>query len=118
MTFFNPLLRPILFAVMTSRTRHAIGTFLRVLPSLAAWAGLLVLLVLLYALLGVLCFGPGAPLVADDGHYFATLGRALLSLVVCLTTANFPDVMLHSYARSRASFVFFASFLLLSLIHI
>jgi len=86
-----------------------------VLPSLAAWAGLLLLLLALYALLGVLCFGPPEPLLADDDVYFRTVPRALLSLVVCLTTANFPDVMLHAYKGSRASFLFFASFLLIGL---
>lgn len=113
MTFFNPLLRPLLFVAMSSRTRRALATFGRVLPSLADWSGLLILLVVFYALLGVLLFGPPDALLGDDGAYFRTVPRALMSLVVLITTANFPDVMLAAYSQSRATFLFFCTFLLI-----
>ena len=113
LTFFNPLLRPLLFAAMSVRTRRALATFFRVLPSLGDWSALLLLLLAFYALLGVCIFGPPDPLLGDDGVYFHTLPRALLSLVVLITTANFPDVMLSAYSASRASVIFFATFLLM-----
>ena len=50
---------------------------------------------------------PGALYVSASPT--AAEARALLSLVVCLTTANFPDVMLHGYKGSRLSFLFFAT---------
>ena len=118
LTFFNPIVRPLLFVAMGRRTRRAVFTFLRVLPDLANWAAMLVVLLLFYALLGVMLFGPPEPLLADDGDYFASLPAALLSLVVLITTANFPDVMLKAYSQSHTrslTFVFFASFLLLGL---
>ena len=110
LTFFNPLLRPLLFIAMSSRARRAVFTFLRVLPDLAKWAAMLLLLLGFYALLGVVLFGPPQPLLGADADYFSSVPRALLSLVVLITTANFPDVMLRAYTASRESILFFASF--------
>ena len=66
---------------------------------------------------GVLLFAPefASDTTADDGAYFASLPRALNSLLVLLTTANFPDVMLAIYAKRRASCLFFVAFVLLGL---
>ena len=60
---------------------------------------------------------PPEPLLADDGGALIA-AAALLSLVVLITTANFPDVMLKAYSQShpQLTFVFFASFLLLGLL--
>ena len=38
------------------------------------------------------------------------MGDALWSLVVLLTTANFPDVMMPAYTASRLAVVYFATF--------
>ena len=68
--------------------------------------------------LGVLCFGQTSPLLAPDDKYFTSIQQALISLVVCLTTANFPDVMLPAYNVTGArigTFSFFSSFLLIGL---
>ena len=43
---------------------------------------------------------------------FLTLGESIWRLFICLTTANFPDVMLPEYNANRASVLFFAAFLL------
>ena len=122
LTFFNPIIRPLVFISMSRRARRAVVTFARVLPDLFNWAAMLVLLLVFYALLGVMLFGPPDPLlgtdaeraadVGSDGDYFSSLPKAMLSLVVLITTANFPDVMLPAYQTSRATFLFFASFLL------
>ena len=39
-----------------------------------------------------------------------TMEEALWSLLVLLTTANYPDVMMPAYAASRAAVAFFATF--------
>ena len=43
--------------------------------------------------------------------YFTSFYQTFVSLYVLLTTANFPDVMMPSYAKSRWSSVFFIIFL-------
>lgn len=47
--------------------------------------------------------------------YMATIGDAAFNLLVLLTTANFPDVMLPSYKVSRWYAIFFVSFLIFGL---
>ena len=47
--------------------------------------------------------------------YFQTFTKSFVSLFVLLTTANFPDVMMPSYYRSRSSSIFFIAFLVVSL---
>ena len=69
LTFFNPVLRPLLFVAMSRRARRVVGTFFRVLPDLAPWAAMLLLLLFFYALLGVLLFGPPDPLLGLDDPY-------------------------------------------------
>ena len=47
--------------------------------------------------------------------YFSTIGDSIFNLLVLLTTANFPDVMLPAYKVSRWYSVFFISFLIFGL---
>ena len=42
--------------------------------------------------------------------FFASFGTAYTQLFVLITTSNFPDIMLPSYARSRWNFLFFLVF--------
>ncbi|XP_076256245.1 two pore calcium channel protein 1-like isoform X5 [Rhynchophorus ferrugineus] len=46
-----------------------------------------------------------------ENVYFRTLSDSFVSMFVLLTTANFPDVMMPSYAVSRWSAVFFISYI-------
>jgi len=116
LTFFNPMLRPMIFVAMSGRVRRAFGSFFRLIPLVAEW-GLMVLLLLgFYAVTGVLIMGRNRPLLgANQEGAFDTIPDALLSLTVLLTTANFPDVMLPAYDQSRAVAIFFVSFLLICL---
>jgi len=50
-----------------------------------------------------------------DDPYFKTFTKSFISLFVLVTTANFPDVMMPSYYKSRYSSLFFISFLVISL---
>uniref|UniRef100_A0A8C6Z5M0 Two pore segment channel 1 n=1 Tax=Nothoprocta perdicaria TaxID=30464 RepID=A0A8C6Z5M0_NOTPE len=48
-------------------------------------------------------------------QYFSTLENSLVNLFVLLTTSNFPDVMMPSYARNPWSCVFFIVYLSIEL---
>ena len=54
--------------------------------------------------------------VFQEGHegnvHFSNFSNSLWSLLVLLSTANFPDVMLDSFNHARSSVIFFVSFLI------
>ncbi|CAG9862413.1 unnamed protein product [Phyllotreta striolata] len=101
-------LRPI-FLVDTRAcggVRRYIRQILQSLPPILDMLGLLMFFVCSYALLGYFLF---------SGHetnlYFKTLGDSFVSMFVLLTTANFPDVMMPSYAITKWSAAFFISYI-------
>lgn len=115
LAFLNPLLRPLLFLSLFERTRSVVGQIASVVPAVAGWALLILLLLLFFALCGVLLFGGTDPLLAEGGSDFDDLGSALLCLFVLLTTSNYPDVMLPAYGGARVSCLFFVAFIVLGL---
>ena len=48
-------------------------------------------------------------------EYFSTLSESFFSMFVCLTTSNYPDIMLESYDRSRLFALFFIIYLIIGL---
>uniref|UniRef100_H3HDM2 Uncharacterized protein n=1 Tax=Phytophthora ramorum TaxID=164328 RepID=H3HDM2_PHYRM len=52
-------------------------------------------------------------LCAEAGTYFKSFEDASLSLIILLTTANFPDVMMPIYSQARVYSLFFISFLMI-----
>ena len=108
--FLNPMLRPLLFVAMSRSVRRSFGSFLLVLPAVSDALLLVLLLLGFFAATGVLLFsaeGAGSP--------FESVPRALLNLLVLLTAANFPDVMLPAYQENRLAALFFVAFLILGL---
>ncbi|CAI5797687.1 pore calcium channel 1 isoform X2 [Podarcis lilfordi] len=71
---------------------------------------LLLFFMVIFAILGFYLFSPN-----KSDPYFSTLENSLVNLFVLLTTANFPDVMMPSYARSSWSCVFFIVYLSIEL---
>lgn len=90
---------------------------------------LLLFFVLTFAFMGFYVFGASftesgvaAPIklndtrtIPDDDAYFGNFETSFISMFVLLTTANFPDVMLPSYAESAWSPLFFISYLIIVL---
>jgi len=82
-----------------------------IIPKFLKTMFMVFLLLLLYAFFGVVVFGN-----EEEGiEYFPNLGEGMWSLMILLTTANFPDVMMPAYSRHRVASLFFVSFLLLGL---
>ncbi|XP_076256242.1 two pore calcium channel protein 1-like isoform X2 [Rhynchophorus ferrugineus] len=100
-------LRPI-FLVDTRAcggVRRYIRQILQSLPPIFDMLILLMFFVCSYAVLGYFLFS------THENVYFRTLSDSFVSMFVLLTTANFPDVMMPSYAVSRWSAVFFISYI-------
>lgn len=101
-------LRPI-FLVDTracGAVRRYIRQILQSLPPILDMLVLLMFFVCSYALLGYFLFGGH-----EKNLYFNTLSDSFVSMFVLLTTANFPDVMMPSYAITKWSAVFFISYI-------
>lgn len=81
----------------------------RSIPRFGGVFFVLVLYVLIYGWAAVLLFRRAEEGVSD----FDTLAEAIWTLLITLTTANFPDVMMPFYARSRLVVLFFAPYLLI-----
>ena len=81
----------------------------RSIPRFGGVFFVLVLYVLTYGWAAVLLFRRAEEGVSD----FDTLAEAIWTLLITLTTANFPDVMMPFYTRSRLVVLFFGPYLLL-----
>ena len=105
-----PFLRVALLVLHNTSLRGHLRVVWAVLPRFFASIPLLVIYVTLYAWLTLFLFDEEA-----RRQYFPTLPAGMWSLFVCLTTANFPDVMMAVYDRSRPAALFFCVYLLLGL---
>ncbi|KAJ2940242.1 hypothetical protein O0L34_g11811 [Tuta absoluta] len=102
-------LRPI-FLVDTRHcggVRRFIRQILQSLPPIVDMLGLLMFFVVTYSLLGYYLFSEHI----DNGH-FKTISDSFVSMFVLLTTANFPDVMMPSYAKSKWYALFFIMYII------
>ncbi|XP_026313450.1 two pore calcium channel protein 1-like isoform X2 [Hyposmocoma kahamanoa] len=102
-------LRPI-FLVDTRHcggVRRFIRQILQSLPPIVDMLGLLMFFVVTYSLLGYYLFSEHI----DNGH-FKTISDSFVSMFVLLTTANFPDVMMPSYAKSKWYALFFILYII------
>nr|XP_032527043.1 two pore calcium channel protein 1-like isoform X2 [Danaus plexippus plexippus] len=102
-------LRPI-FLVDTRHcggVRRFIRQILQSLPPIIDMLGLLMFFVATYSLLGFYLFSEHV----DNGH-FQTISDSFVSMFVLLTTANFPDVMMPSYAKSKWYALFFILYII------
>ncbi|KRT86811.1 ion channel, partial [Oryctes borbonicus] len=101
-------LRPI-FLIDTKacgNVRRFIRQILQSLPPILDMLGLLMFFVCSYALLGYFLFSEN-----HTNLYFKTLPDSFVSMFVLLTTANFPDVMMPSYATSKFNAIFYISYI-------
>ncbi|CAE7869953.1 TPC1 [Symbiodinium microadriaticum] len=105
------LCRPLIYISSRKTVRSTISrlwlSFLDFWEVLAALAAC----ILVFAWMGVIIFSR-----SDEGvDFFRNWPVALSSLWILFTTANFPDVMVPSYTDTRATFMFFLLYLVVSL---
>ncbi|KAE9341560.1 hypothetical protein PF008_g10575 [Phytophthora fragariae] len=104
-----PLIRPFIMITMSHRLRAGFSSLLRALPRFADGLITLIFLIVLYAVLGMVLFVGST----EAGTYFKSFDDACMSLIILLTTANFPDVMMPIYSQARVYSLFFISFLMI-----
>uniref|UniRef100_A0A8D2DWW3 Two pore segment channel 2 n=1 Tax=Sciurus vulgaris TaxID=55149 RepID=A0A8D2DWW3_SCIVU len=110
------LLRPFFLLQNSSMMKKTLKCIRWSLPEMASVGLLLLIHLCLFTVLGVLLFTGE---VQDEQQrkerltYFRDLLEAFTSLLVLLTTANNPDVMMPAYSKNRAYAIFFIVFTLI-----
>lgn len=103
-----PLIRPMLLLSMSHKLRSGFSSLVKALPRFIDGLLTITVLIVLYAVFGMVLFEG-----SDEGtQYFSNFADACLNLLILLTTANFPDVMMPIYSQMRAGSLFFVSFLM------
>ncbi|XP_006861108.1 PREDICTED: two pore calcium channel protein 2 [Chrysochloris asiatica] len=106
------LLRPFFLLQNSSMMKKTLKCIRSTLPQMASVALLLALHLCLFTTFGMLLFTGEKEdqLRKERLTYFRNLPEALTSLLVLLTTANNPDVMMPAYSKNRAYSIFFILF--------
>ncbi|KAI7814083.1 two pore channel protein 2 [Triplophysa rosa] len=106
------LIRPFFLLQNSSLMKKTLKCIKRTLPEIASVILLLAMHLCLFTMIGMLIFAK-----SDDPKkngewetYFKNMPKALSSLLVLLTTANNPDVMIPAYSLNRGYSIFFILF--------
>uniref|UniRef100_A0A7S3DFL6 EF-hand domain-containing protein n=1 Tax=Palpitomonas bilix TaxID=652834 RepID=A0A7S3DFL6_9EUKA len=112
--FLHPTrcLRPIFLISTIPQLRRIFRTMLKALKEILSVLALIGLFLLFFCILGTALF-----LSVDNQRweYFPTFNMALINLIVLLSTANYPDVMMPAYRANTAYFIFFFFFIMIGL---
>ncbi|KAI3376790.1 hypothetical protein L3Q82_000383 [Scortum barcoo] len=106
------LLRPFFLLQNSSLMKKTLKCIKRTLPEIASVILLLALHLCLFTMIGMLLFAKTED-PKKNGEWelhFRNLPNSLTSLLVLLTTANNPDVMIPAYSLNRGYFIFFFAF--------
>ncbi|XP_047437665.1 two pore channel protein 2 [Mugil cephalus] len=106
------LFRPFFLLQNSSLMKKTLKCIKRTLPEIASVILLLALHLCLFTMIGMLLFAKTEdPNKNEEWElHFRDLGSSLTSLLVLLTTANNPDVMIPAYSLNRAYSIFFITF--------
>ncbi|XP_016068908.1 PREDICTED: two pore calcium channel protein 2 [Miniopterus natalensis] len=110
------LLRPFFLLQNSSMMKKMLKCIRWSLPEMASVGLLLALHLCVFTMFGMLLFTGEKQGDGQDRErltYFRNLPEALTSLLVLLTTANNPDVMVPAYSKNRAYAIFFIVFTLI-----
>jgi len=109
--FYSDLLRPLIFGCFLHLVRINIRYFYADLRDSATILICIFLFVCSYATVGHFMFR----YTYEGFNYFDSISAANYNMLILITTANFPDVMLPAYNDSYWIMLFFVSYLLIGL---
>nr|XP_046241323.1 two pore channel protein 2 isoform X1 [Scatophagus argus] len=106
------LFRPFFLLQNSSLMKKTLKCIKRTLPEIASVILLLALHLCLFTMIGMLLFAKTEDPKKNEEWklYFRNLPNSLTSLLVLLTTANNPDVMIPAYSLNRFYSIFFVAF--------
>ncbi|XP_065448693.1 two pore channel protein 2 isoform X3 [Chrysemys picta bellii] len=109
------ILRPFFLLQNSSMMKKTLKCINSTLPEMASVVLLLAVHLCLFTMFGMLLFARSKDKQQDKEWvgYFHNLPDSLTSLLVLLTTANNPDVMIPAYSKNRAYSIFFILFTVL-----
>lgn len=107
---FAPYLRIGFATTYSHPTRRRLNLVVRTIPAMLSTFFLGFLYIAFFAWIGVILFPANT---AEGAKYFNNLGGGMWSLLILLTTANYPDIMMPAYTEHREFVLFFAAFIIL-----
>eukprot|EP00804_Cyclotella_cryptica_P018435 CCRYP_004287-RA/>CCRYP_004287-RA protein AED:0.30 eAED:0.30 QI:121/1/1/1/1/1/5/1507/811 len=111
---FNPFFRMLLLGTYLRRFQREFGTFVKMIPRILNILAILAVITIFYAWFGVVMFYD-----SPQGHIaFPSLLEGIWTLWICVTTANYPDVMMPSYNEHRFMALYFVSYMLFSFFYL
>ena len=102
--------RPYYLVYSARSLRSVVKAVLRSMPKIFDFVWIIAIVVFIFGIIGYELFHEINPI------YFGSKETALFSLMVTLTTANFPDVMMAGYAYSQYTVIYFALYVIIIII--
>jgi two pore calcium channel protein len=97
-------------STLTTSVQQEAKTLIKVLPEVMNILVILFIYMVFWAFLGTVLFYDTAQ--AESG--FSSLIESLWTLWICVTTANYPDVMMPAYNKCRLTGIYFVAFMVMS----
>ena len=109
--YFATWMRPVLFVLSIRSVKSFWRRYLSVIKGSLPMVFFIIIYIFWFAWMGNRLFSG----TIEGIQYFPSVGEAFFSMFVLLTTANYPDISLASYAQARHYAVFYIVFLMIGL---